>query len=118
MRIPLFSTRNNRSIHLASCDPVPNVMVVTGPNGSGKSTLLDSLRHAGGGVGPILYVGPHRTSRRQQVMARHLFQKKIQMWQLLAQDSLPGYEGIAISGASRNRNAWDFDESSSFLKGS
>lgn len=101
---------------MASCDSAPNIMVVTGPNGSGKSTLLDSLRHTGGGVGPILYVGPHRTSRRQQVRARNLFQNKIQMWQLLAQDSLPGYEGIDIPSASRTRTAWDFDESSSFLK--
>lgn len=114
MRIPEFSIINQRSIHLAACDSTPKVMIVTGPNGSGKSTLLQGLRKAAGGAGPILYVGPHRMSRRQQVKARFLFQNKIQMRNLLSQSNLPGYEGINIPN--RSRDAWDFDEASSFLK--
>lgn len=114
MRISSFSVRNQRSIHLAACDKCPPVMVVTGPNGSGKSTLLNSIRHASGGSGPILYVGPHRTSRRQNVRARHLFQQTINMRKLYAEDNLPGFEGINIPN--RQRDAWDFDEVSSYLK--
>lgn len=79
MRIPNFSITNQRSIRLAACDNAPRVMIITGPNGSGKSTLLNGLRQAQGGAGPILYVGPHRTSGRQQVRARFLFQNKIKM---------------------------------------
>lgn len=114
MRIPNFSITNQRSIRLASCDAMPRVMIITGPNGSGKSTLLNALRQAQGTPGPILYVGPHRTSRRQKVRARFLFQSKIKMSQLISQPSLPSYEGINIPN--RNRDAWDFDESSNFLK--
>lgn len=114
MRIPNFTITNQRSIRLASSDTVPRVMIITGPNGSGKSTLLNGLRQAQGTPGPILYVGPHRTSRRQQVRARFLFQNKIKMSQLISQPSLPAYEGINIPN--RNRDAWDFDESSNFLK--
>lgn len=114
MRIPNFSVRNNRSVHLAVCDTCPKVMVITGPNGSGKSTLLDCLRQSGGAPGPILYVGPHRTSRRQTVRARYLYQQPIQMRKLLSEINLPGFEGINIPN--RNRNAWDFDEASSYLK--
>ncbi len=116
MRIPSFVIRNQRSIHLATCDDVPRIMVLTGPNGSGKSTLLDGIRRVGGGVGPILYVGPNRSSRRQKVMSRHLFQNRIDMRKLLSEDKLPGYEGIDIPGTSRRRTAWDSDEASSFLK--
>lgn len=114
MRIPNFSISNQRSIRLAACDNAPRVMIITGPNGSGKSTLLNGLRQAQGGVGPILYVGPHRTSGRQQVRARFLFQNKIKMSQLISQPSLPSYEGINVHN--RNRDAWDYDESSNFLK--
>lgn len=89
-------------------------MVVTGPNGSGKSTLLHSIRHASGGSGPILYVGPHRTSRRQIVRAKYLYQPRIDMSKLLSEDNLPGFEGITIPN--RQRDAWDFDEASSYLK--
>jgi len=89
-------------------------MVITGPNGSGKSTLLNNLRHAPGTPGPILYVGPHRNSRRQTVRARNLYQSPIQMSQLLAGSSLPNIEGIEIRN--RNRDAWDYDEASSYLK--
>ncbi|MEN8180379.1 MAG: AAA family ATPase, partial [Pseudomonadota bacterium] len=114
MRIPNFSITNQRSIRLAACENAPRVMIITGPNGSGKSTLLNGLRQAQGGVGPILYVGPHRASRRQQVRARFLFQNKIKMSQMISQPSLPSYEGINIPN--RNRDAWDSDESSNFLK--
>ena len=114
MRIPEFTVRNQRNIRLATCDLLPRVMIVTGPNGCGKTTLLDNLRRAAGAAGPILYVGPHRTSRRQQVQMRYLSQPRLSMRTLYSSGKLPGFEGIDIP--SRNRDAWGFDEASSFLK--
>ena len=89
-------------------------MIVTGPNGCGKSTMLDGLRNAPGPRGPILYVGPHRTSGRQTVRMRYLHQKKVSIRQLQSGANLPSFEGVNIH--SRNRSAWDFDETSSYLK--
>ena len=114
MRIPQFAVNNQRSIRLASCDHVPRIMLVTGPNGCGKSTLLDALRQYPGGNGPILYVGPHRTSGRQQVQMRYLAGAKLRMRDLQSQSNLPGYDGIQIHSSSRS--AWDFDDTNSYLK--
>lgn len=114
MRIPKFTIENNRSIRLASCDQMPRIMILTGPNGCGKSTLLDALRKAPGPNGPILYVGPHRTSGRQQVSMRFLAGNKLSMRQLQSAQNLPNYEGIIIH--QHARSAWDFDETSSYLK--
>jgi len=88
-------------------------MIVTGPNGCGKSTLLNALRGVGG-QGRTLYVGPHRTSRRQQVRMRFLSQNRIEMSSLLASPSLPGIEGINLP--SHERDAWNYDEAQSYLK--
>ena len=114
MRIPNFSIVNNRSLRYAACGQLPKVMILTGPNGCGKSTLLDALRQAEGPGGPILYVGPHRISGRQNVRMRFLSGKKLLMRELQSNPSLPSYEGINIR--SQSRSAWDFDETSSYLK--
>ena len=114
MRIPQFSIANLRSIRLAACDQTPRIMIITGPNGCGKSTLLDALRGTPGSSGLILYVGPHRISGRQQVRMRYLAGDRLLMRDLQANNRLPSYEGITIH--SRARSAWDFDETSSYLK--
>lgn len=113
MRIPSFSIQNQRAIRLAACDALPPVMLLTGPNGCGKSTLLNGLRNLGG-EGRTLYVGPHRTSRRQQVRMRFLSQNRIEMGALLSAQSLPGFEGINLP--SNERDAWNYDEAQSYLK--
>ncbi|MEX2490422.1 MAG: AAA family ATPase [Nitrospirales bacterium] len=69
MRIPKFDIRNQRSIRHAKCDAVPRLMIVVGPNGSGKSTLLNMVR-SGAGYSNVVYVGPHRAMRKQQVQQR------------------------------------------------
>lgn len=89
-------------------------MIITGPNGCGKSTVLNALRGAGEGPGRTLYVGPHRTSRRQNVRMRFLGQQRIEMSSLLSSNSLPGFEGMNLP--SSDRDAWNFDEAQSFLK--
>ena len=114
MRIPNFSIVNNRSLRYAACGQLPKVMILTGPNGCGKSTLLDALRQAEGPSGPILYVGPHRISGRQEVRMRFLSGQKLLMRELQSNLHLPSYEGIDIH--SQSRSAWDFDETSSYLK--
>lgn len=114
LRIPEFAVRNRRSIQIASCSSVPKIMIVTGPNGCGKSTLLDALRQRNDPDNSILYVGPHRTSGRQQVQMRYLAGNRLSMRQLQSQQNLPGYEGINIHSSSRS--AWDYDETSSYLK--
>ncbi len=113
MRIPSFRVERKRGVSLAACDRVPRLMVIAGPNGSGKSTLLQFLRTQPG-TGPILYVGPHRDFRRQQVQQRYLFGSQLVLADLLSAPSLPSYEGIRIWGGSRE--PWDFDETGNYLK--
>lgn len=113
MRIPNFRIENQRSIRLASCENVPALMVVAGPNGAGKSTLLNALRNQPG-AGPILYVGPHRNARRQNVQWRNLLSAPISLQDLLARADIPGFEGVQfITGA---RDAWSFDDTANYLK--
>jgi len=112
MRIPTFEVREQRSISLAACAAVPPLMVVAGPNGSGKSTLLNALRSAPG-VGRILYVSPHRASRRQVVQQRHLH-VPIEMEDLLARPDTPGFEGINLFGGARD--PWSYDDTANYLK--
>ena len=113
MRIAAFSVENSRNVRQAKCEVVPPVMLITGPNGCGKSTLLYHLRNVNG-EHEILYVGPHRSSRRQSVRMRFLLQNKITMSSILSTGSLPGFEGIDISN--RARDAWNSDEAGSYLK--
>lgn len=114
MRIKNFNIQNQRAVQLAACEVVPPIMVITGPNGCGKSTLLNGLRSVASSPGRTLYVGPHRTSRRQQVRMRFLGQQRIEMRSLLSSQSLPGFEGMSLP--SSERDAWNFDEAQSFLK--
>jgi predicted ABC-type ATPase len=61
MRIPSFEVRSQRSVGLARCEEVPQLMVFAGPNGSGKSTVLNHLRtRATDNQGPVIYVPPHQ----------------------------------------------------------
>ncbi len=112
--IPQFDVRDRRSIRRASCDSVPKIMIVTGPNGCGKSTLLDELRQRSDSGGSILYVGPHRTSGRQKVQMRYAAGERLSMRELQSRQDLPNHEGIKIH--SYSRSAWDYDETSNYLK--
>src|SRR5205809_5480397 len=102
MRISEFTVTNTRNIRLASWSALPPIMIITGPNGCGKSTLLNHRRTVGG---DILYLGPHRSSRRQTVRMRFLSQQSIDMSSLLSTGSLPGFEGLDIPN--RTRDAWN-----------
>ncbi len=113
MRIPSIEVANVRSIQLAKCDNVPRLMVIAGPNGCGKSTLLNALRNVEGRQ-HVLYVGPHRAIRRQSVQQRYLISKPFHFDEILTLDSLPGYEGVAMGGGSRD--PWGADDSANYLK--
>lgn len=60
-----------------------------------------------------MYVGPHRASRRQQVLQRHLY-VLIALEELLARSDTPGYEGINLFGGLRD--PWSYDDTSNYLK--
>lgn len=113
MRLPKFEVRNQRSIKLASCDNVPQLMVIAGPNGTGKSTLLNSIRSQAG-YNDMIYVGPHRAMRRQQVQQRHLLAPSISFESVLSSPSVPGFEGIRMLDGSRD--PWGYDDSANYLK--
>jgi predicted ATPase len=88
-------------------------MVIAGPNGAGKTTLLNALRWQPG-QGPILYVGPHRNTRRQVVRWRNLLYRAISLEELHARNDTPSYEGVQFfTGA---RDAWGFDDTANYLK--
>lgn len=113
MRIPSFEIRDQRGLAFAACSALPRLMAITGPNGAGKSTLLYALRNIGG-RNNILYVGPHRASRRQQVQQRHLISRPLVFEEMLARDDAPGFEGIALmTGA---RDPWSNDDSANYIK--
>ncbi len=113
MRIPSFEVRDQRSVKLARCESVPRLMVITGPNGAGKSTLLYELRQVRGRQ-HILYVGPHRSTRRQNVQQRHLIAQPLLFEQLLSIDQAPRYEGIEVFQGTRD--PWNADDSANYLK--
>ncbi|MFM9944159.1 MAG: AAA family ATPase, partial [Bacteroidia bacterium] len=113
MKISSIKIQNERSIKNVICDKVPPLMVIAGPNGAGKSTLLNALNKQNGGQ--VLYVGPHRNSRRQQVLYRSLISRDIDMESILKQGSINNnIEGVRIFDA--NRDAWDSDEALNYLK--
>lgn len=113
MRVPSFEIRDQRSIKFAKCERVPTLMLVAGPNGAGKSTLLNAIRSQSG-YQNIMYVGPHRAMRRQQVQSRHLLAPSISFESLLSSQQVPGFEGIRIVDGPRD--AWGSDDSASYLK--
>lgn len=113
MRIPSFEVRDQRSIRFARCEQVPPLMIIAGPNGCGKSTLLNAIR-AASGYQNIMYVGPHRAMRRQQVQQRHLLTAPISFEALLAGQNVPNYEGIRLLDGARD--PWGYDDSASYLK--
>ncbi len=113
MRIPTFEVRDQRSIRFAKCEQAPPLMIIAGPNGCGKSTLLNAVR-ATSGYQNIMYVGPHRAMRRQQVQQRHLLTSPISFEALLAGQNVPNYEGIRLLDGARD--PWGYDDSGSYLK--
>lgn len=113
MKISTFNIQNQRSIKNAFCELVPRLMIIAGPNGAGKSTLLNALKQQYGGQ--VLYVGPHRNSRRQQVQYRSLISHEINLEQILMQPNINNnIEGIRLYDASRD--PWDSDEALNYLK--
>lgn len=113
MRIPSFEVRNQRSVRLAKCEKLPQLMVIAGPNGTGKSTLLHAIRSQAG-YQNIMYVAPHRAMRRQNVQSRHLLAPSISFETLLSSPSLPGFDGIRVFDGARD--PWGSDDSANFLK--
>jgi predicted ATPase len=112
MFISSFNIQNERSLKQVACESVPRLMVIAGPNGAGKSTLLNALKDKFGGV---MYVGPHRNSRRQQVLQKSLFAGEINMEKILMQPNINNtVEGIRIIQAARD--PWESDEASNYLK--
>ncbi|MEI6265452.1 MAG: AAA family ATPase [Sphingobacteriia bacterium] len=113
MKISTFNIQNQRSIKNAFCELVPRLMIIAGPNGAGKSTLLNALKQQYGGQ--VLYVGPHRNSRRQQVQYRSLISHEINLEKILMQPNINNnIEGIRLYEASRD--PWDSDEALNYLK--
>jgi hypothetical protein len=88
-------------------------MVVAGPNRAGKSTLLNAIR-ANSGWQNMIYLGPHRSMRRQFVQQRHLISQPFVFEELLTRLDSPGFEGIAL--ISGTRDPWSLDDSSNYLK--
>ena len=113
MRIPSFEIRNQRSIKFAKCDAVPALMLIAGPNGTGKSTLLNMIR-SNAGFTNVMYVGPHRSMRRQNVQSRHLLAPSISFESLLSSQQIPGFDGIRIFDGARD--PWGADDSANYLK--
>lgn len=113
MRIPSFEFRSQRTIGFAKCDNVPKLMIVAGPNGCGKSTLLDAIRKLDDGR-HIMYVGPHRSIRRQNVQQRYLLTRPIVLEELLMRSDTPGFDGISLLGG--HRDPWGYDDTGNYLK--
>jgi hypothetical protein len=88
-------------------------MLVAGPNGTGKSTLLNAIRSQAG-YQNIMYVGPHRAMRRQQVQSKHLLAPSISFESLLSSPQIQGFEGIRIFDGLRD--PWGYDDSANYLK--
>ena len=62
-----------------------------------------------------MYVGPHRTLRRQQVQGRNLLAKTISMEELMTRMDTPGgYEGVTVHTGTRD--AWSGDDTANYLK--
>jgi len=69
---------------------------------------------SGAGYTNVVYVGPHRAMRKQQVQQRHLMAQSLSYETLLTGQNVPGIEGIRIFDG--NRDPWGYDESANYLK--
>lgn len=118
MPIQSFDVANAKIVHKASCDSVPKLMIIAGRNGVGKSTLLHELRKFSGdkvkGTGKILYAGPHRTWRRRKIRTTWLWAPEKIYSDILALDSIPGFEGIGVQEPQRRPDSTD--EAPGFIK--
>lgn len=112
MLVPSFEIRDKRSICFAKCETVPRLMIIAGPNGTGKSTLLHNIRSSN--EWNIIYLGPHRAMRRQQVQHRHLISTRFGLEELLMRRDVPSHEGVQLVTGSRD--PWSYDDSVNYLK--
>jgi len=113
MIVSKFEVPKTRGLNYAACDAVPVLMVIAGPNGAGKSTLLNALRRAGP-ERQMLYIGPHRASRKQNVEYQHLLGHPLLVSDMLTRFDTPGFNGINfLTGA---RDPWNSDDSGNYLK--
>src|SRR5207244_1710720 len=71
------------------------------------------LRNMGSG-GQVLYVGPHRTTRRQNVQWRNLLAQPISLGAILARNDVPGFDGISLIAG--ERDPWNVDDAGNYLK--
>jgi predicted ATP-dependent endonuclease of OLD family len=113
MRVPSFLVENQRGLSRAECTALPKVMIIAGPNGAGKSTLLSAIRDRTG-YSNVVYVGPHRAMRRQNVQQRHLLSRPLSMEEIYSSQSLTNYDGIRLMDGARD--PWGHDDSASYLK--
>lgn len=113
MLIKNINLQNVRGIKNVVCEHVPKLMIIAGPNGSGKSTLLYQLKQQNGER--VIYIGPHRQTRRQNVSYRSLFSQDISMEEMLMKGQVDKQiEGLTITD--RSRDAWGADEALNYLK--
>lgn len=107
-----IAVSNDRGIRTASCSSVPPVMVITGPNGSGKSTLLIAIKRQSQSTQPI-YIGPHRSIRRQNIQSRWLG-PQLKLSDILTSDNVSQVDGIRVYDQARD--PWNADESGNLIK--
>ncbi len=107
-----ITVSNDRGIKTASCASVPPVMVIAGPNGSGKSTLLIAIKRQSQSTQPI-YIGPHRSIRRQNIQNRFLG-PQLKLADILASDNVSFVDGIHL--AVQDRDPWNADETGNLIK--
>lgn len=73
-----FEIEDEGPISRASCDSVPQIMIIAGPNGVGKSTLLNALLELSNeelhGETDCPYFAPHRSPGGQNVTATNIVQ--------------------------------------------
>jgi energy-coupling factor transporter ATP-binding protein EcfA2 len=114
-----FRVEQDKALRLAECQTIPPLMVICGANGTGKSTLLWALKQKRGLVldpvgTEVLYQGPHRAIRRQNVQRRWLGGPLTGYSDMLAGDSVVVPEGLSIPYPSRSPD--NVDESGSAIK--
>lgn len=117
MPLESFEIRDEKSIELAKCDKIPNIMIIAGPNGVGKSTLLHVLKTkpaARKGTGELRYIPPHRDWRVLGVPTRSLYSQRRSFSKTLSEESIPSLPDIRIE--SSERTPISSDESTKLIK--